>query len=169
MGASSFYGKSRLRQVERCVLRLMAAVRKKLQGHAEDAFEVTLFASSVPDTVPKAGVRSTHVCMHAVLAMVISFQVSTCSRKVCYPPLCFFGYKQSLPMQMFPFQEPAFNWADARNSAGNLRCASLNNHSISHSSSMCIVGDLDKPGQHAVQYQSPVPSGRDFIPITLKA
>ena len=41
MRASSFYGKSRLRQVERCVLRLMAAVRKKLQGHAEDAYKVT--------------------------------------------------------------------------------------------------------------------------------
>ena len=50
MGASSFYGKSRLRQVERCVLRLMAAVRKKLQGHAEDPFKVVLSSSSVNDT-----------------------------------------------------------------------------------------------------------------------
>ena len=50
MGASSFYGKSRLRQVERCVLRLMAAVRKKLQGHTDDPFKVNLSSDSVHDT-----------------------------------------------------------------------------------------------------------------------
>ena len=71
MGASSFYGKSRLRQVERCVLRLMAAVRKKLQGHAEDPFKVNLLFGSEHDTGLKIGMHNTHVCMHAVLAMVL--------------------------------------------------------------------------------------------------
>ena len=40
LAASSFYGKAREMHVERCVLRLLAAARRKMQGEVADPFQV---------------------------------------------------------------------------------------------------------------------------------
>ena len=40
LAASSFYGKAREMHVERCVLRILAAARRKVQGEVADPFQV---------------------------------------------------------------------------------------------------------------------------------
>lgn len=42
LGERIFYSKWRLGEVERCVLRLLAAVRQKLHGGASDPYKVGL-------------------------------------------------------------------------------------------------------------------------------
>ena len=46
LAVSDFYGKSRLRLVERCILRLLAAAQKKVQGIVDDPFQVQTFQIS---------------------------------------------------------------------------------------------------------------------------